>query len=82
MPGTNGCPECDIIILSYGVIPGQCDTLRHRSLAVEEMYGITEVPPDVHAQIMVKQDAIRNMLKQANETQLDILQLLKQQPRK
>jgi hypothetical protein len=82
MPTPSGCPECDIIILSYGIIPGLCDTLRHRSLAIEEMYGITEVPPDVHAQIMVKQDAIRDMLKQANETQLEILQLLKAQPRK
>lgn len=78
----SGCPECDIIILSYGIIPGLADTLRHRSLAIEEMYGITAVPPGIHDQVIAKQQAIREQLNAANDTQLEILRLLKTLPRK
>lgn len=77
----SGCPECDIIILSYGVIPGLADTLRHRSLAIEEIYGITAVGATVHAEIVAKQESIAAMLKQANEDQLTILKQLRDQPR-
>lgn len=82
MADSSPCPECDIIILSYGLIPGLCDTLRHRSLAIEEMYGITNVPPALHAQIVSRQEEMIATLKRFNDEQLAVLKMLRDQPRR
>lgn len=70
------CPPCDIIILSYGLIPGLADTLKHRSLAIEEMYDKVAVSPEEHKEIVRQQKAIIKVLEEANESQLVILKKL------
>lgn len=76
------CPDCDIIILNYGIIPGECDTLKHRSLAIEEMYDKVTVSARLHSEVVAEQKAIIDQLADANKRQLALLEKLAGEPRK
>ena len=70
MPSPPGCPECDIIILSYADVASEAGVIQWKAQAIDDLYGTDFVKarvknnPALHQEVSNKLVAIIGRLRQ------------------